>query len=105
MTDQRLTDELAFRGMGWRPGPDRYLKSGRSWIPRWRFEPLDKLSDALELLEHAAEKYSLSGGHQCPFAARVQIGSAIAIKSGDSKARTIALAVAQALGINVEANR
>jgi hypothetical protein len=105
MTDQRLTDELALRGMGWRPGSDRYLKSGRSWIPRWRFQPLATLSDALDLLEQAAEKYTLSGGHFGQFTAEVQIGSCTGTISGESKARTIALAVAQALGIDAEANR
>src|SRR5437879_2019107 len=102
MTDQRLTDELALLGMGWRPGPDRYLKSGRHWIPKWRFQPLVKLSDALELVEHAAQKYSLSDGHVGLFTAEVQIGSSTGKMSGESKARTIALAVAQALGIDVE---
>ncbi len=105
MTDERLTDELAVRGMGWRPGPDRYLKSGRGWIPRWRFQPLVTLSDALELLDHAAQKYSLSGGQSGPFRAQVQIGSSTGTAAGESKARTIALAVAQALGIDVEADR
>jgi hypothetical protein len=104
MTDERLTDELAVQGMGWRPGPDRYLKSGRSWIPRWRFQPLVSLADALELLDHTAQKYSLSGSQHGPFTARVQIGSCTGKVSGESKARTIALAVATALEINVEVN-
>ena len=102
MTDERLTNELATRGMGWRATPDRYLKSGRSWIPRWRFQPLVVLADALVLLDHLAEKYSLSGVQHGPFTAQVQIRSRTGKASGSCKARTIAFAVAQALGIDAE---
>jgi hypothetical protein len=104
MTDERMTDQLALRGMGWRLAPDRYLKSCRGWIPRWRFQPLVTLSDALELLDQAAQKYSLSGSRHGLFTAQVQIGSRAGKASGESKARTIALAVAEGLGIDVEAD-
>jgi hypothetical protein len=104
MTDERLTDELAARGMGWRPAPDRYPKPGRSWIPKWRFQPLNKVADAFELLNHAAHKYALSGGQNGVFTARVEIGDRTGEVSGESKARTIGLAVARALGIDREAN-
>jgi len=40
MIDDRLTEELASRIMRWRVTPDRYIKSGRSWVPRWHFKPL-----------------------------------------------------------------
>jgi hypothetical protein len=37
MSDDTLTAYLAERVMRWNATPDRFIKSGRSWIPRWRF--------------------------------------------------------------------
>ena len=54
MHDDRLTDELARRVMGWRTTSSRFLKPDRAWIPRWRFRPLVELSDAFQLLEQIA---------------------------------------------------
>lgn len=102
MNDERLTDELAVRVMRWRPAPDRFVKSGRSWIPRWRFQPLADLVDAFQLLDHAALNYTLT--RDCHmFTAHVRVGASRGTASGELKARTITLAVARALGIDVKA--
>jgi hypothetical protein len=98
MNDERLTDELA-RAMGWRPGPDRFVKSGRSWISKWRFRPLADLSDAFQLLDHVTDHYTLSrdGG---TFTAQVRAGSGRGTASGELMARTITVAVARAMGLD-----
>ncbi len=103
VTDERLIDELARRVMNWKPGPDRFVKSGRSWIPRWRFQPAEKLEDALRLLETAApEDYSMRGDGRGNFSVRVRIGDTTGEATGVSKPRAITLAIARALGIDEE---
>jgi len=99
MTDQRLTNELACRVMGWRVTPDRFITSGRSWLPKWRFSPLLRLEDALQLLDHAASDYRLStvDGHR--FTAEVRVGGRRGKASGKSRPRTITMAIANAVGL------
>jgi hypothetical protein len=100
MTDEQLTAILAERVMGWKAMPDRFIKSGRSWIPRWRFRPLAELADAFRLLE-AADRYTLT--RNCStFAAEVHIESCRGKAAGKHKARTITLAVARALRLEVD---
>ncbi|MBZ5581437.1 MAG: hypothetical protein LAQ30_04385 [Acidobacteriia bacterium] len=101
MNDERLTDELATRVMGWKSGPDRFVKSGRSWIPKWRFSPLAELADAFQLLDRAADQYTLKQDGRA-FTAEIRAGSGVGAASGEHKARTITLAVARALRLEVE---
>src|SRR5262245_53243691 len=44
MSEDALTVALAERVMGWRVAPGRFIKSGRSWIPHWRFSPLTRIT-------------------------------------------------------------
>jgi hypothetical protein len=53
MTADQLTGVLAERVMGWGVGPDRFLTGNRGWMPRWKFQPAQKLADAIRLLEAA----------------------------------------------------
>lgn len=101
MNDVRLTDELACKVMGWRPTPDRFIKSGRSWIPRWRFTPLTRLDDAFQLLDRFASSYKLEKTGQGSFAVEVQFNDRVGKASGEPKARAITLAVARTLGLEV----
>ncbi len=101
MSDEMLTGELASRVMGWKPSADRFLKSGRGWIPRWRFRPLEELPDALRLLDAAAQRYTLSSDGRI-FTADVEVNSRRGKASGAHKARTITAAVARALGLEVD---
>jgi hypothetical protein len=39
--------------------PDRCIKSGRTWIPRYRFTPLSRLDDAFMVLDSIGGTYSL----------------------------------------------
>ena len=101
MTDERLTDELALRVMGWKVAPDRFVKSGRSWLPKWRFRPIVELADAFQLLDRAADHYTLKGDGRT-FNAVIQTSSGRGTASGESKPRVITLAIAKALGLEVE---
>jgi hypothetical protein len=100
MIDERLTDELARLALGWRAAPGRFLKLNKSWTPKWKFCPLDSLSDAFYLLERAARAYALTS-HGGTFTATVQIGDREGHASGRANARTVSLAVARALGLEV----
>lgn len=101
MNEGRLTDELATRAWGWKPSSDRFLKPGRGWIPRWRFRPFEEPADAFRLLDAVAHRYTLSCAGRT-FTADVQINSRRGKASGTNKARTIAVAVARALGLEVD---
>ena len=62
MSNDQLTAVLAERVMGWTVGPDRFMMGNRGWMPRWRFQPADKLDDAFRLLQEAApQAYSICG--------------------------------------------
>jgi len=43
MTGDQLTVTLGERVMGWRVGPDHFLMGNRRWLPRWRFQPDERL--------------------------------------------------------------
>jgi hypothetical protein len=101
MNDQRLTNELATRALGWKPSSDRFIKPDRGWTPRWRFRPLEELADALRLLDAAAQRYTLTSDGRT-FTADVQIDSRRGKASGAHKARAITVAVARALGLEVD---
>jgi hypothetical protein len=101
MNDDRLTERLAGQVFKWRVMPDRFIVSGRSWIPRWRFRPLTELADAFRLLDHAADRYSLRRDG-ATFTAEVHIGSCEGKAAGEHMARTITVAVARALRLDVD---
>ncbi len=85
--------------LGWKAAPDRFIRSGRSWIPRWRFNPLRNLEDAFLLLDRTGGTYTLAFNPDGVFTAEVRIGSGLGAATGDPKARTITLAIARALGM------
>ncbi len=103
MTDEHVTAVLAERVMGWGIGPDRFMTGNRSWISHWRFQPVEKLADALRLLETAApEEYSLHGDSEGNSRVHVRIGDATGEACCASKPRAITWAIARAIGIEVE---
>jgi len=104
MTDDTLTALLAERVMGWKLAPDRFIKSGRSWIPRWRFQPLVSVADAFELLERMAASYALTSDGET-FRADVNIGSCVGSASGKRKAEVITKAIARTLEIDFEVKK
>lgn len=102
ISDQALTDALAERVMGWKATPDRFIKSGRSWLPKWRFAPLSRLDDAFQLLDHSSSTYKLERGEAGEFRVEVRFGGHVGRASGEPKARAITLAIARSLGIEVD---
>lgn len=101
MSDDELTAHLAEFVMGWKRAPDRFVKPGRSWIPHWRFRPLEELADAFQLLDRAAGRFRLTCERSRVFTVEVQIGNCRGKASGKHIARTITTAVARALGLTV----
>src|SRR5262245_48948381 len=99
-TDSRITDELAYRVMGWTARPDRFIKTGRSWIPRWRFQPLNVLADAFQLLDRA-DSFTLTSDPVAGITATVEIARRQGCASGKHIARTVAIAVARSIGLEV----
>lgn len=104
MTDESLTALLAQKVMGWNVAPDRFLVGNRGWIPRWRFQPTEKLDDAFRLLEKAGpEHYSMGLDGTGHFCVQVRVAGKLGMAREEPKPRAITLAVARALGIEVEA--
>lgn len=99
--DDELTANVVEAVLGWRAAPDRFIKPGRSWTPRSRFKPLMRLEDAFLLLHQADCTCVLSVGSDKVFTAEVRVGDRTGKVSGEPKARTITLAICQALGIGV----
>jgi hypothetical protein len=105
LPEERLTDQLAARALGWRVAPDRYIQSGRSWTPRSKFRPLRDLKDAFRLLDAVSKDYSLGDAPGRTFTARVRVAGRVGKATGEPKARTISLAIAEALGIDLGATK
>jgi hypothetical protein len=100
MTNDQLTVILAGRVMGWKTAPDRFLTGKRGWIPRWKFRPAERLTDALRLLEAAKPRqYTMHRGEGGLFTVRVQLGKAKGEACDLSKPRAISYAIARAAGI------
>jgi hypothetical protein len=102
-TGKQLTDELAESVMGWRLAPGQYIKSDRGWTPRWRFQPVQRMEDALRLLERAApQEYAVGAAENGAFWARVRIAGKTGEACESSQARALTFAIARAIGIDVE---
>ena len=102
MSTATLTAQLAKLVMHWDVAPDRFLIGERRWIPRWRFQPTERLEDAFRLLEKAGpESYSMSDAEKDTFSVKVCIGGKVGEAQDDSKPRAITLAVARSFGLEV----
>ena len=102
-TTERLTALLAERVMRWGVSPDRFLMANRGWMPRWRFQPAERLDDAFRLLEEATpEEYSICGDETGNTRVQVRIAGRLGEARGTSKALAITQAIARAVGIEVE---
>ena len=93
--DAQLTALLARTVMGWKAAPDRFVKSGRSWIPRWRFSPFTRLQDAFLLLDRNVGTYKLERLADGKFAAEVQHSGGVGRAKDRHLARAITYAVAR----------
>ena len=102
MTNERLTEKLASQILGWKTAPGRFIKPNRSWLPNCRFAPLTNLDQAFDLLERINGTFTLSTVESGLFQVEVHVGDRVGKASGEPKARAITLALAQALGIEVD---
>src|SRR5258706_7675787 len=102
MSSTRLALILAERIMPWSAAPDRFRLVNRQWITRSRFQPLNHVQDAFRLLQKANSTLSLTRSADGVFTATVRIGGQAGCASGASEAATITLAVARAIGIQVD---
>lgn len=95
-----LTGLLAARVMGWGVRPDRFLIKGRQWMPRWRFQPADRLEDAFRLLDAAdPSEYSIYRQGSL-VSVRVLIAGRVGEARDSTHPRAITFAVAQAIGLD-----
>jgi Phage ABA sandwich domain len=101
-TQDQLTASLAAHVLQWRVTPDRFLTGRRGWLPRWKFQPTQKISDAIRLLEAAeAQTYSVAAKPNGDFCVTVTVTGVTAKANARTKALAICLAIAAALGIEV----
>jgi hypothetical protein len=100
--DARLIDALAMRILRWKPRRDRFMTSGRDWISKTRFQPLNDIKDAFRLLELVTDDFTLLSAHRGPFVAEVRLRGRIGRAAGTKKARTITLAIARLIGLEAE---
>lgn len=102
MTNDQLTAILAERVMGWTVCPNRFMMGNRGWMPRWRFQPAEKLDDAFRLLEEATpHAYSICGDDAGNIHVQVRIAGRVGESAGTSMALAITQAIARAVGIEV----
>jgi hypothetical protein len=103
ITVERLTAILAERVLGWSVGPDRFLRGNRSWLPKWRFRPIENLNDAFALLEASRpDRYTLRAETRFGFHVQVEIAGCVGEASHSCKPRAITLAIAKAIGIHAD---
>jgi hypothetical protein len=103
VTSEQLTAILAERVMAWRVGPERFLVGNRRWLPRWRFQPTERVKDAYRLLERAApQEYSMDRGQDGLFWVKVCIAGATGEAQESTQARAVTFAVARAIGLDPE---
>jgi hypothetical protein len=89
--------------MGWTAAPDRFLLPKRKWMPRWRFRPAEKIEDAFRLLDGAKpESYTMVSDKPGEFEVQVKIAGVFGRACLASRAEAITLAVARAVGIDLE---
>lgn len=101
MSGERVVDALAIRVLGWRLAPGRYIKSGRRWIPQWRFQPLTNIDDAFQLLNTGAGSLVLRTAKDGSYVAQVKLGQRMGRASSPNVAASISVAIARAIGLIV----
>ena len=99
MNEERLTAKLAEDVLGWKAGPDRFIKSGRRWIPKWRFAPFIRLDDAFELLNRLGSQCRLERAANGIFTVQVRLCGRIGEAFGPEPARAVTYAIARMLEI------
>jgi hypothetical protein len=103
MTNEHLSALLAERVLGWRAGPNRYIMADRQWLKRERFQPTKRIDAAFRLLIAIRPfDYKLEGSGSDVCWARVRTPGGSGEAKNPSMPLAICLAIARALGIDVE---
>jgi hypothetical protein len=102
VTATQLEARLAERLLGWRTAPDRFLVGQRRWIPRWRFQPLRRMEQALELLQKAGARFTVTNADDGTAIAEVTVAGNVETASATSVSAAITLALSRAMGIDTE---
>ena len=103
MSEAQLVDRLAQQVLRWTVARDRFLLGNRGWIPRWKFSPCERLNDAVKLLDGAAPTSYAIIRTNGQFQVTVDVEGNVGRASGQSRPRTIVLALARSLGLEVRA--
>lgn len=103
MTDAALVRLLVQRVLHWNLASDRYLLPNRSWIPLWKFRPLERVTDACRLLDAARPSRYVIQFDRGRFQVEVVIQGRAGRASGVSMPRAIASALAGSLRLEVPA--
>lgn len=102
LTDEHLTATPAELVRKWRAGPDRFMLGGRRWLPRWIFQPTNRLEDAFRLPGRLApQEYSMGAAEKGGFWARVRVGGTAGNARDSSQPQAITFAIARAIGLEV----
>ena len=104
-SERWLVDELVRRVLGWQATPDRFIKSGRKWLPKWRFCPVSRLADAFYLLDHSGASYRIEKSVDGKFTVEVRMAGRVGKCCGEQSARSVTFATAEALGIDIRESR
>jgi len=99
MTDRVLVDLLASLVYGWRPGPDRFSSSDRSWRVRSRFSPLTDIKCAFDLLDAVGARFTIVRRTGTDFSVEVWIGDRRGHAQYAELPRAVSVAIAAALGL------
>jgi hypothetical protein len=101
INDDRLTDQLACQIMRWKVAPGRFLTGDRGWMPRWRFQPLTNVEDALKLVNTAGATLVLTISADGSCAAAATKAERTGRASCASVATSITVAISRAIGLEV----
>lgn len=103
MTSQVLTKLVAERVMKWTAAPNRFMLGRREWTPNWRFQPVEIFEHAVQLLDAARPTtYSLGVDQTGCFWARVEVSGVLGEARDRSRPRAVTIAVARAVGLDVD---
>ena len=104
LTADMLTALLVERVLGWRVGPDRYMMADRQWLKQERFQPTKSIDAACRLLIALRPiEYTFGGAGASDCWAKVRLKGMSGEAASPSLPLAICLAIARALGIDVEA--
>ena len=102
MTTTRLTEILAERVLGWGVGPERFLMGNGKWLSRWKFQPAERIEDAMRLLESAApQEFTIQGDQTGITRVSVLIAGTEGKAGEASLPLAITHAIARAIGIQI----